>query len=216
MKRDAGWRSLNQNANTLNSSEYGIERIVYKPADVEFDCRIMGNSEVINRIRPGGYNQPPLVQDRCSPSLSEKINDILHEERKLQLPTYVILPYHPASTLAPTWNQPQVVDIRRSYGFMQYLTHRPHVTGKLPSLSDLGALLQGYKRTSWLEESDYITAVPKHPADFYFIWGQLMAMAVTFSLSDLHRQNTIVHRSPYPPGADSAAYPPAPPGPNRI
>ena len=40
------------NANTMNANEYGIERVVYKPGDVELDCRMVGDSAVVNQIRP--------------------------------------------------------------------------------------------------------------------------------------------------------------------
>jgi hypothetical protein len=204
-------RMGDDNINTLAEDEYGIERIVYKPGDVELDCRMVGNSEVINHIQPSGYKH----EGPADKSMSEKINAFLGSPTARSLPTYVILPYSPGSKLARNWGAAgaPVIDIRQSYGFIQFLTHKPDTKDDLgktanPSLTDLKSGVTGYDKPGWLAESDWIAPDGGNPeVDYFFIWGQLLAMCGTFSLSDMHSQNTIVHRHPYP--RDSAVYPPA-------
>lgn len=195
------------NANVLSRGRYAVERIVYKPGDVELDCRMVGDSAVIQLIQPTGYTQ-------ANNSMSEWINGQLGTPPARSLPSYVLLPYNSGSRLAANWALApgnQVMDIRQSYGFIQFLTHQPELEdikspSLNPSLNQFQTALGNYRKPNWIDETDYITNVAGHKHDYFFIWGQLMAMCVTFSMSDFHSQNTIVHRSPYPRNA--AAYPP--------
>lgn len=211
LSRNYGWRyrlarNLGANANVLGRGEYGVERVVYKPGDLELDCRILGDSAVVNAIAPSGYNQ--------AQSLFELFNANLGEPVERQLPNYVILPYNPGSLLPGiNWGAAHgavATNIRHSYGFSQFLTHTPDAEGDLgaPALPNMGQLrnkLRDYGKPNWQADNDYISTDPAHPVNFYYVWGQIMAIASTFSLSDLHRQNTIVHRHPYPRNAP--AYP---------
>jgi hypothetical protein len=84
--------------------------LVYKPADVELDYRLIGDTTAVGEKRLEGGR-----------SLSELINDRLPDDDKL--PTYRILPRNPGSTLkkGPNGRLP----IESSYGYIEFLTHLP-------------------------------------------------------------------------------------------
>ena len=70
-------------------------RIVYKPSSVEIDCRIVGDSTIVNTDKPQGYTQET--------SLTELINKYNSGRTRrpgftdCELPTYRILPYNRTS-----------------------------------------------------------------------------------------------------------------------
>lgn len=165
--------------------------LIYKPGDLEADCLIIGDSQAVNRAKPGFQ----------ATSLFELLNGFITQANAAQpglnletLPTYQILPCNPGSTL-PLTNG--TVDIRSSYGYLEYLYHKDYVPYTL------------MKNNPWLFKfypfgsSDYkifpgqnLTSIAQ---TFYRLIGQLTAIASTFSLIDLHIENIIVHEYlPYP------------------
>jgi hypothetical protein len=86
-------------------------KLVYKPADVELDYRLVGNTHLASLDKTAlGAGQ----------SLTELINGFLSDEHKL--PTYRVLPRHPGSGLQP---QNGRLPIEKSYGYIEFLTHEP-------------------------------------------------------------------------------------------
>jgi Domain of unknown function (DUF4135) len=161
-------------------------RVVYKPSAVEIDCRIVGDSSIFKRVKPGGYSQEH--------SLTELINDFAQLTRKAEkrnfgyvpaaLPTYKILPYNNAS-------------VPDAYGYIEFLTHEPSIPAD--SISDIAVDVEVVKDVAKLsaddvEKADWITSSDLDGVVFYHAWGGVMAMALAISLSDLHGQNIIVHR----------------------
>lgn len=160
--------------------------VVYKPSSVEIDCRIVGNTKIVNTYKPQGYTQ--------TASLSELINK--HNPARprpegftsSELPTYTILPY----------NRGSVTD---GYGYIQYLTRLPRVEGPFTAHSDM--LDKPARKVASLspddvDRSDWVVSGPSAGQVFYHQLGVLMAMAQAVSLCDLHVQNMIVHaKSPH-------------------
>ena len=151
-------------------------RVVYKPSDLEVDCLIAGNSAAVNAVHD---------QFQTS-SLFEIINTLIATARtnnpQLQdLPTYKILPYNRGSLLNA--NNAGQLPIGTSYGYIQFLEHR-HDPGKsIFNYYPFGA-------------SDF-KIFPKQDAvaiarQFYQLVGQLVAVACTFSILDMHIENIIV------------------------
>jgi hypothetical protein len=156
-------------------------RVVYKPSGVEIDCRIVGDSDIVNGIAPQGYRQDA--------SLTELINDLNPPGKRPEgfttrpLPTYRILPY----------NRDSVPD---SYGYIEFLTHEPEVHVQIARKEEIPEKVgaEAMKlRPADVKRSDWIVDDPKDGQVFYHQLGALMAMAMTVSLSDLHVQNVIAH-----------------------
>ena len=153
-------------------------RLVYKPSGVEIDCRIVGNSTVVNAVRPEGYTQPDK-------SLLEIVNEHL-EEKPAPLATYVILPYRRDS-------------VQETYGYVQFLTHEPELPAQLcRNVEEIPrrvaeAVVAAQKGKDVVTSSDWIITSRKAAGDFYYQLGALMATALAVSLCDLHVQNVIAH-----------------------
>jgi Domain of unknown function (DUF4135) len=156
-------------------------RVVYKPSGVEIDCRIVGDSDIVNGIAPQGYRQDA--------SLTELINELNPPGERPEgfttrpLPTYRILPY----------NRDSVPD---SYGYIEFLTHEPELHVQLAKTEEIPEKVgaEAMKvRPADVKRSDWIVQDPKDAQVFYHQLGGLMAMAMSVSLSDLHVQNVIAH-----------------------
>ena len=159
-------------------------RVVYKPSGVEIDCRLVGDSDIVNNIAPQGYHQDE--------SLTELINGFVTAANPTRaepegftskpLPTYRILPYNRTS-------------VPESYGYIEFLTHDPpnpkHV-GQFTMASDVGKSAMSV-RPADAPRSDWLITDPSAAQVFYHQFGGLMAMAAAVSLSDLHVQNAIAH-----------------------
>lgn len=152
-------------------------KIVYKPSDLEADCRIAGDSAAVNTIHAGFQ----------AASLFEIINTLVAAEKKNNpslepLPTYKILPYNWGSSLHATGG---VLPIRTSYGYIEFLEHK-HAPGKnIWNYYPFG-------------QSDF-KIFPKQNAvaiakAFYQQLGELLAVASSFSIVDMHMENVIVNR----------------------
>jgi hypothetical protein len=156
-------------------------RVVYKPSGVEIDCRIVGDSDIVNGIAPQGYRQDA--------SLTELINELNPPGPRPEgfttrsLPTYRILPY----------NRDSVPD---SYGYLEFLTHEPELHVQIARKEEIPEKVGAEAMTvrpADVKRSDWIVDDPKDGRVFYHQLGALMAMAMAVSLSDLHVQNVIAH-----------------------
>lgn len=158
-----------------------LGRVVYKPSGVEIDCRIVGDSATVNKVRPQLYAQKS--------SLTEIINKYLPPGQARDgfttraLPTYGVLPY----------NRDSVPD---SYGYIEFLTHGPELDVPIVSRDKIPEAVGEKVRTldrGTIAASDWITPNPTDAQVFYHQFGALMAMAMAVSLCDLHLQNVIAH-----------------------
>lgn len=149
-------------------------QLVYKPADLELDCLVAGESAAVNRATGAVFMQNSLV---------EIVNTVAQANPAAgleQLPTYRILPRNPTSALpAPTPVVP--LPVRQAYGYIEYLGY------------SLTGLTFGAFNYYPLGASDYLI-FQSDDADtivesFYHQVGQFLALAVTFSLQDLHVEN---------------------------
>jgi hypothetical protein len=160
----SGYRNWVPNFSTL--------KLVYKPADVEIDCLVAGEAAAVNRATG---NPGFLVQ-----SLTEIFNAWIaaHAAPGLEaLPTYRILPRFPVSQAVGGPPYP----VRQAYGYLEYLGYA--FTGET----------WGAFNYYPLGESDYVIfeQTPAAPiiARFYRQAGEFLALAVAFSLVDLHVEN---------------------------
>ncbi len=147
-------------------------KLVYKPADLEVDCLIAGEAEAVNRVAKGTFMKQSLI---------EIINEITRSVQGTeQLPTYKILPLSRTSQLPdPTAELP--LALRQAYGYSEFLGH------------SLNGLTFGEANNYSFGASDYLIYrkkdEPRIVRKFYHQLGQLLALAVTFSLTDLHGEN---------------------------
>jgi hypothetical protein len=159
--------------------------LVYKPADLEADCLIAGNSAAVNAVRGGFQTQSLFELLNAAITQAKAQNQNLQLE---QLPTYKILPVSFGSALQPNQNN---LDIRSSYGYLEFLEHA-HFQGT-PSL--FGYYPFGSSDFKIFKSDDRNQICGK----FYRLIGQLTAIACTFSMIDLHVENIIVkNHIPYP------------------
>jgi hypothetical protein len=151
-------------------------RLVYKPSDLEIDCLIAGDSAAINAVIPNFMAE----------SLVEIFNDLRSRQsaapNALPLPTYRILPRE-YMRAQPAGNPPFAA-LPNLYGYIEYLSY------DAPS----GFSAWGYYPFG---SSDFVIfrsagSRPKQVTDFYQQAGELLALACTFSLMDLHFQNVRV------------------------
>jgi hypothetical protein len=150
-------------------------KVVYKPADMEIDCLVAGNSAAVNAAIPGA----PFLAN----SLVELFNAeaAAHPVAGLEpLPTYRILPRNRTSPLAG----PGLPGLRDAYGYVEYLSHE---------LTGLSWEMFNYYPFG---VSDWVIFRGTDPtpviARFYHQMGQLLAIASIFSLTDLHFENVRV------------------------
>jgi hypothetical protein len=107
-------------------------------------------------------------------------------KKQLLLPTYLVLPRNPGSKLQGT--NP---DIRKSYGYLEFLAHEPKPTTKPQNVNDSGAIASYLKRGWWRAHPnpDWITREWSDVAVCMRTWGRLGAIAYVLLLSDLHYEN---------------------------
>jgi hypothetical protein len=155
-------------------------RVVYKPADLEVDCLLVGDSAAVNAAAPG-------FQDK---SLTEIFNDQVRANRanpvadRESLPTYRILPRKPTSATAnPPW------PVRDAYGYIEFLGHETSY-----SFQALNFYLGGTSDFVIFNTKDEQEIIPR----CYRQMGQWLAVACTFSLQDLHLENVRISKyQPY-------------------
>jgi hypothetical protein len=153
-------------------------KIVYKPSDLEVDCLLAGNTVAVNAIHPN-FQQA---------SLFEIINELILQEKPnnshLQtLPTYKILPYNWGSSL--NYGANNNLPIRNSYGYIQFLEHR-----HAPGFNILNYYPFGQSDFKIFPNQN----APQIARQFYQQIGELVAIASTFSIIDMHIENVIASR----------------------
>ncbi|NTU53914.1 MAG: DUF4135 domain-containing protein [Chlorobiaceae bacterium] len=156
-----------------------VFKLVYKPSDMESDCLIVGDSAALNRVDPNFFGQ-------AKKSLVEIFNDAVavHPEAKATpLPTYRILPKQYMS-LRPAQNYGQYV--KDSYGYIEFLNHYL----RWQSISDLSDMKSVSSDFVIFKQEDKNQIVEK----FYRQLGQWMALACTFSFTDMHLDNIRCHK----------------------
>lgn len=153
--------------------------LVYKPGDMEADCLLTGDSAAVNRVTP----------NFMAASLTEIINKEICGEKAAhpgstleELPTYRILPRNYMSR----HNGGYPLPVRDAYGYIEYLDY--HLSGRRFSLFNY------YPFGS----SDYVI-FPRQDKEsitkaFYRQMGQLLAIACTFSITDMHIENVRINR----------------------
>lgn len=164
----------------------GETKVVYKPSAVEIDCRVLGDTAVFKSVHPtGSLDKEPYSQES---SLTEILNSLTTQSTDVgfprrPLPTYRILPYNRGS-------------VPEAYGYLEFLTRNPVI--KVDAADDqmmaaaVGSALKKLGRSS-VTGQDWVATDTGASRSFFHQMGKLMAMAVTFSLCDLHVQNLIVH-----------------------
>ena len=158
-------------------------RLVYKPSDVEIDCLVAGDSRAINAVVP----------QFMPASLIEIFNGLIDRQRAQfpnarPLPTYKILPRDRLSLVHPGGGPP-FGTLRELYGYLEYLSYEETGTSAWLSLNDYYPFGSG-DFLVFKSEGDR----PQVVTDFYQQMGQLLALACTFSLKDLHLQNVRIRR----------------------
>jgi len=153
---------------------WGSIKVVYKPSDIEADCLLCGNSEQVNRATPGFMTS----------SLFEIFNTAVYRYKAAnpgsqlrQLPTYGFLPRNYLSTNNPV---PVPVPLANSYGYIEYLTYDASFGLNIFNYYPFGS-------------SDFLIFPKQKEApiieDFYRQLGELVAIACTFSITDMHLEN---------------------------
>lgn len=148
-------------------------KLVYKPADLEVDCLLYGNASAVNRAVGGAPFMANSLVELCNAYIAAHPAPGL-----VQMPTYRVLPRNPTSAAAPP------IPLHQSYGYLEFLGHE--WTGQ---------------SWNWFNyypfgASDFLIfeSQPSQPIiePFYHQAGQLLALASTFSLADLHIENVRV------------------------
>jgi Domain of unknown function (DUF4135) len=151
-------------------------KVVYKPADMEVDCLIVGNSAAANRA----LGNPAFL----NASLVEIFNTEAANNpgpNLKPLPTYRILPMNRTSAQP---GPPAQVPIRNAYGYLEYLGYE---------WTGIPVPVFNYYLTG---ASDYMIYrnQPEAPiiTDFYHQIGHWVAITTLFSIGDLHGENVRV------------------------
>ncbi len=151
-------------------------KVVYKPADLDIDCRLLGDSAAVNRAL--GQPGQPFMQASLVESFNGWVAGALNAQPArplVPLPTYRIIPRNPVSA-APAGAAP--VPVQDAYGYMEFLSHA--TTGSGWGLYPWGAsdfAIFGSQRLEPIVRA------------FYRQMGEWAALAVTLSLWDLHIEN---------------------------
>jgi hypothetical protein len=157
-------------------------RVVYKPSSVEIDCRIVGDSAVVNQCKPQGYTQQTSLTELLNRHYRGRL--LPRRRASAPLPTYTVLPYNRGS-------------IPDAYGYIEFLARDPVVEGPFTDIGDIlakqAAEVASLELTD-VQKSDWVVADPASERVFYHQVGRLIAMVLALSLFDLHVQNVIVHK----------------------
>jgi hypothetical protein len=154
-------------------------KVVYKPSDLEADCLLAGNSVAVNNVINNFMPTPSLVEifnNRVRAMLA--INPNLNLE---ELPTYCFLPRNSLSG-QPAGPVPGL--LRNAYGYIEYLGYELY--GELFSAWNLFPLGSSDFLIFYLQNEQPIIS------KFYRQIGQLLALAGTFSITDMHIENVRV------------------------
>jgi hypothetical protein len=157
--------------------------LVYKPADIEADARIVGRTRGIGgeELQLADLGLHGIDKSFPRPGFAERIADWL--EIPDAIPVYRFLPRLIGSGLPGT----DALPIRNSYGYIEFLSH-------VPACDDAGKIVEGFD----VGTSDWILTGQEQLARYYRESGRLMAMATVLGLVDLDAGNVIVHeRRPF-------------------
>ncbi len=156
----------------VNGKSVDSINVVYKPSDLEVDCLLAGNTEAVNAVHPKFQKA----------SLFEILNELMEKGKgHVPLPTYKILPYYSGSSLKE--DGAGKLPIRTSYGYIQFLEHKDAPGRNILNYYPYG---QGdFTIYSMLEAPAIIQR-------FYQLMGELVAVASTFSITDMHMENVFV------------------------
>jgi hypothetical protein len=153
-------------------------RLVYKPSDIEIDCLIAGDSAAVNAAIPG-FNLPQSLVEIFNALLLLPAN-ALNFPNAEPLRTYKVLPMQRMS--AQPVGGPPFAGLRGLYGYIEFLSYETS-----------GFSIGDYYPFG---SSDFLIfrtmAYQPIVESFYRQLGQLLALACTFSLQDLHLQNVRV------------------------
>jgi hypothetical protein len=151
-------------------------RLVYKPSDIEVDCLIAGDSAAINAAIPG-FNLPQSLVEIFNALRLANAGAFPNAE---PLRTYKVLPMQRMS--AQPLGAPPFAGLRGLYGYIEYLSY------ETSGVSINNYYPFGSSDFLIFRTMDYQPIV----TSFYRQLGQLLALACTFSLQDLHLQNVRV------------------------
>lgn len=162
----------------------GNFKLIYKPGDLEADCLIAGDSSAIERVIPGFMINNLGAKTN---SLFEIFNAGVRGYRAVhpgtplrELPTYKILPRNYLSANNPV---PAPVPVRQAYGYIEYLTYEASFGLNIWNYYPFGS-------------SDFLIFPKQKEAPiietFYRQMGHFMAIAATFSITDMHQENVRV------------------------
>lgn len=154
-------------------------RLVYKPADLEVDCLLYGNAAAVNRALGGAPFMASSLVELCNAHIAANPAPGIEE-----MPTYRVLPRNVTSGGAPP------VPLAAAYGYIEFLGHQTD---------------KGWGGYTWqglnyypLGTSDFLIFESELSGPviepFYHRAGQLLALASTFALTDLHIENVRVTR----------------------
>lgn len=136
-------------------------KIVYKPSDIEIDCIIFGDSQILNNIK-NNFFLDKSKNGRSLWSVVEFVNKHIDSRgrKNAPIPTYKILPYNYGSKSFFSSTQ---FDFNSSYGFIEFISH--------------------YDNNNLIDEL-YIH-------DYWYVFGKIIALAIIVGTSDLHYENFI-------------------------
>lgn len=136
-------------------------KIVYKPSDIEVDCIVFGNSQILNKINHQFYVYKSAKSGEFM-SIVELINKYVVDNVKYPspIPTYKILPYNCGS-----FNSIDITkdNLNNAYGFLEFIEHYQHT-----------------KKVDIIDISTY-----------WYIFGKIIALAVIIGTADMHYENFI-------------------------
>ena len=184
----------------LRQSQESEVKLIYKPSDVELDCRIIGDTDRLKARLPHIYqdNAPKGHRLHQFDSLIARINAALQDghhplqgsvDHLFMIPTYKILPRYPGSRLITDTNHRLPLD--KSYGYLEFVSHEP------PTPQDWQKIvLDTNESYRW----DYVTKDPANKSGafdlslYYRIFGWYILLSLFLSFGDLHSENMIVNR----------------------
>ncbi|MEE8416048.1 MAG: DUF4135 domain-containing protein [Desulfobacterales bacterium] len=177
---------------TYTKPKSQLAKLVYKPSDVELDCRVTGRIGALKTRLKGVYDQ--LGDQSLFTKINREMrkNPIGDEKPPFQLPVYKILPRNFGSSL--NYNG-DTLPIENSYGYIEFLTHDPEYKSEAQLKIDLPP-----DRAKW----DYVTQDPGtiqgdfDLKNYYRVFGWYIVFSMLLSFGDQHQENIIVHdRKPY-------------------
>lgn len=165
-------------------------KLVYKPADVEVDCFLLGDTSTLGLDAHGRYVSPAYSSDKLAPcpSVAEIFNDRSGEADAL--PTYVVWPAVTGAQSQEKCGQQPAQGKDCGY---QFQDQDACCQGNCPFCGPYGYV-------EYLEHNveQRLIKDKKQAEVFYRCFGRLVSLAFVFCLDDVYYQNVLVHRQrPY-------------------